>query len=82
MGHQWESDMNECRFEQQPLSCCQCSAFIGVLGTCEDFAVCDKCQSQDLKDYDSGARRGHDLVYSPQDESGKSPMQVAKVALK
>jgi hypothetical protein len=70
---------NECRFELQPLYCGSCGAFIGSLGTCEDYAVCDRCQSQDLKDYENGARHGYDLVYSPQFEKGKPPMHVGKV---
>lgn len=71
--------MNECKFEQQPLYCGQCNAYIGVLGTCEDFAVCDKCNSRDLRDFETGARHGHDVVYSPQFEKGKPPMHAAKV---
>lgn len=73
--------MSECKFELKPLYCDQCGAFVGVLGTCEDFAVCDTCQSRDLTDYENGARRGHDLVYSPQFERGKPPMHVAKIGL-
>ena len=73
--------MSECKFELHPLNCAQCGAFIGVLGTCEDYAVCDRCQSQDLRDYANGARRGHDLIYSPQFEKGKPPMHVAKIPL-
>lgn len=72
-------EAGECRFEQQPLYCTNCSAYIGVLGTCDDFAVCDNCQSRDLYKYEEGARRGHDLVYSPQFEKGKPPMHAAKV---
>lgn len=74
-------EAGECRFEQQPLLCDWCGAFVGVLGTCEDYAVCDACQSRDLRDYDNGARRGHDLVYSPQFEKGKPPMLAAKIPL-
>lgn len=71
--------MSECQFELQPLYCGQCGAYVGVLGTCEDFAVCDTCQSKDLRDYEQGARRGHDLIYSPQQEKGKPPMHVGKL---
>lgn len=69
----------ECKFELQPLNCGQCGAFVGVLGTCEDYAFCDNCQSRDLRHYEDGDRRGHDLVYSPQFENGKPPMHVGKV---
>lgn len=68
--------MNECKFEQQPLNCIDCGAFIGVLGTCEDFAWCERCNSKRLN---TGERSGHDIVYSPQEEHGKPPMHAAKV---
>lgn len=72
---------NECKFDLQPLYCDYCGAYIGVLGTCEDYALCDTCQSRDLKHWDEGARRGYDLVYSPREEKGKAPVHTGKVNL-
>lgn len=69
----------ECKFDLQPLNCDECGAYVGVLGTCEDFAWCERCNSKMLRLYDSGARSGHDLVYSPQYEKSKPPMRAAKV---
>jgi hypothetical protein len=63
--------MSECQFEQQPLYCSDCGAYIGVLGTCEDFAQCDRCASRILRQYDEGARQGFDVVYSPEYEETK-----------
>jgi len=71
--------MEECKFDLVPLNCDECGAFVGVLGTCEDHAWCDACHSKSLQNYDAGDRRGYDLVYSPQYEKGKPPMQQAKV---
>lgn len=70
---------SECKFELAPLNCSECGAYIGVLGTCEDSAWCERCNSKALRAYDEGARSGHDLVYSPQNETGKSPMLAAKI---
>jgi hypothetical protein len=71
--------MSECRFELQPLYCLECGAATGLLGTCDDAVWCERCNSARLRAYDEGARTGHDLVYSPREETGKSPMHVAKV---
>lgn len=71
--------MSECKFEQEPLNCIDCGAFVGVLGTCDDFAWCEMCNSKRLSAYDANARSGHDIVYSPQEERGKPPMHAAKV---
>lgn len=69
----------ECRFEQQPLYCDECGAYVGVLGTCEDHAWCDNCHLKSLRQYEQGERYGYDLVYSPQHEKGKPPMHDAKI---
>lgn len=74
--------MIECQFELQPLTCMECGAFIGDLGTCEDAAWCERCNSVRLRAYEDGARSGHDIIYSPQFEKGKPPMLAAKVPRK
>lgn len=68
----------ECKFDLQPLSCIDCGAFIGDLGTCEDLAWCEACNSKRLDAYGM-KRSGYDLIYSPQEEHGKPPMRVNKV---
>jgi hypothetical protein len=70
--------MSECKFDLVPLYYDECGAYVGVLGTCEDRAWCDTCHSRSLRGYEAGDRYG-DLVYSPQYEKGKPPMQQAKV---
>lgn len=72
-------EVSECKFDLQPLYCGECGAYIGTLGTCDDFAWCERCNSKRLRAYEAGARSGHDLVYSPQYEKGKPPMHAAKV---
>lgn len=74
--------MGECQFEQVPLNCDECGAFVGVLGTCDDHAWCEHCNSKVLREHDKGMRSGYDLVYSPQEEKGKPPMHVTKVPTK
>jgi hypothetical protein len=68
----------ECRFELGPLSCSECGAFIGVLGTCEDSAWCEKCNSKTLAATlnDPNARSGSDLIYSPIEPYG--PLSITK----
>lgn len=74
-------ETNECKFELQPLYCDECGAYVGALGTCEDRAWCNACNSKVLKDYNIGKRNGYDAVYSPQFEKGKPPMRQGKVKL-
>lgn len=69
---------NECKFELQPLYCIDCGAFVGDLGTCEDFAWCEQCNSKRLSALGE-ERSGYDMIYSPQEEKGKPPMRASKV---
>lgn len=69
----------ECRFELQPLYCLECRGATGILGTCEDAVWCEQCNSVRIRAYDEGARSGHDIVYSPQEERGKPPTHAAKI---
>lgn len=70
----------ECRFEQVPLNCSQCGAFIGTLGTCEDVAVCDTCNTKAQRKFSPDTKTtGFDVIYSPQDEDGQSPLKKGKV---
>lgn len=70
-------DDNECRFELQPLYCIDCGAFIGNLGTCEDWAWCERCNSRRLA---HAKKSGYDVIYSPQEEKGKPPMRASRVS--
>lgn len=56
----------ECRFELQPLYCSECGAYIGVLGTCEDDAWCEACNSKALQAESNkpDARSGSDWIYN------------------
>lgn len=72
------SDHHECKFDLQPLSCSECGAFIGTLGTCDDTAWCEKCNSKALRARLSNpaAHSGYDLIYSLIDAD--EPLQVTK----
>jgi DNA-directed RNA polymerase subunit RPC12/RpoP len=70
--------MDECKFDLQPLYCDECGAFVGNLGTCEDHAWCERCNSRILATLEVKPS-GYDLIYSPQEERGKPPMQVGKI---
>lgn len=69
--------MSECQFELKPLRCADCGAFIGTLGTCEDFAVCDRCAHDDLREYDASIG-GYDSIYSPQYEEKDGELVITK----
>lgn len=68
----------ECQFELQPLYC-HCGAYVGELGTCEDFAICSGCNSKVLKArFGDSARTDIDEIYTPADE-GKYKYDRLKV---
>jgi len=70
--------MGECQFELQPLYC-HCGAYVGELGTCEDFAICSACKSEVLRArFGASASTDVDEIFSPAEE-GKFKYERMKI---
>lgn len=70
--------MSESKFELSPLYC-HCGAYVGELGTCEDFAICSACNTEVLRArFGSDAQTDVDEIYSPAEE-GKFKYEKAKI---
>lgn len=69
----------ECKFELKPLNCASCGAYIGDLGTCEDFAICSACNSKVLSArFGDNVTTDVDEIYSPAEE-GKFKYERARI---